>query len=377
MSEAPPVEKPVASAPLQPSPPPSPPPPAPPSNRRSLLFALAGLLVLAIVALYFIVPALYAQETDDAYVDAHVVSIIPKVPAYVQKLYVDDNSAVKAGQLLVELDPRDYAVALAQAEANLANAQSKLQEARDQIPVADASIAQQRAELEVAQANAKLAQANLGRLVSVSDIRAVSSERVDEGRAAEQSTRATVLAAQVRIEAAEAAAKLTRTQAVTAEAALAQARSALAQAQLNVSYTKIYAKEAGSVARKSVEPGNFVQPGQLLLSIVPERLYVIANYKETQLTEVRPGQPVSVRVDAFPDLKLRAHVESIQRGTGSRFALLPPENATGNFVKVVQRVPVKIVFDNPQDALRWIAPGMSVETRIFVREPPAWLGFLN
>lgn len=355
----------------------APPANAPHPNRRAWLYALLGLLVIAIVALYFLVPGLYAQETDDAYVDAHVVSIIPKVPAYVQKLYVDDNSAVSPGQLLIELDPRDYAVALAQAEANLANAQSKLQEARDQIPVADARVAQQRAELDVAQANARLAQTSLARLQSVSDIRAVSSERVDEGTAAAHSTRATAAAAQVRIQAAAAEAKLTRTQATTAEAAVDQARTALALAQLNLSYTKIYATEAGTVARKSVEPGNFVQPGQLLLSVVPERLYVIANYKETQLTHVRPGQSVSIRVDAFPDLKLRAHVDSIQRGTGSRFALLPPENATGNFVKVVQRVPVKIAFDAPADTLRWIAPGMSVETRIFIREPPRWLAFLD
>jgi membrane fusion protein, multidrug efflux system len=379
MSEAPPVEKPNdARAGAAPPPPANTPPPgATKPNRHPLLFAGLGLLVLAAIALYFFLPGLYEQETDDAYVDAHVVSIIPKVPAYVQKLYVDDNSPVTAGQLLIELDPRDYEVALEQAQANLANAQSKLQEARDEIPVADARVAQERAELDVAQANSKLAQSNLRRLQSVSDVRAVSSERVDEGTAAAQGTQATTVAAQVRIAAAVASAKLARTQALTAEAAVAQARAALAQAQLNLSYTKIYATETGSVARKSVETGNYVQPGQLLLSVVPERLYVIANYKETQLTHVRPGQSVSIRVDAFPDLKLRAHVESIQRGTGSRFALLPPENATGNFVKVVQRVPVKIVFDDSADVLRWISPGMSVETRIFTHEPPRWLGLLN
>jgi membrane fusion protein (multidrug efflux system) len=378
MSEAPPVEKPKETRAGAAPPPANAPAPGPAGpNRRALLFGGVGLLVLAVVALYFFLPGLYEQETDDAYVDAHVVSIIPKVPAYVQKLYVDDNSPVTAGQLLIELDPRDYAVALEQAQANLANAQSKLQEARDDIPVADARVAQERAELDVAQANSKLAQSNLRRLQSVSDIRAVSSERVDEGAAAAQGTQATAVAAQVRIAAAEASAKLARTQALTAEAAVAQARAALAEAQLNLSYTKIYATETGSVARKSVETGNYVQPGQLLLSVVPERLYVIANYKETQLTHVRPGQAVSIRVDAFPGLKLRAHVESIQRGTGSRFALLPPENATGNFVKVVQRVPVKIVFDDSADALRWISPGMSVETQIFTREPPRWLGLLN
>ena len=135
--------------------------------------------------------------------------------------------------------------------------------------------------------------------------------------------------------------------------------------------------ESGSVANKSVEQANFVQPGQMLLSIVPDETYVIANYKETQLTHVEPGQSVRIFVDAFPDLRLHGHVDSIQRGTGSRFALLPPENATGNFVKVVQRVPVKIVFDDPAETLSGISPGMSVETEIFVARRPAWLSFLN
>lgn len=378
MSEAPPVQKaPENRAPAAPLPPVAPTIETPRTNRRSLIFGLLCLAVLTIVTVYFVAPGLYEEETNDAYVEAHVVSIIPKVPAYVQTLHVDDNSKVEAGQLLIELDPRDYAVQLSQAQANLANAEGKLQEARDQIPVADAETSARRAELGVAQANAKLAEDKLVRLESVSDVRAVSSDRVDEGKAAAASTRATVTAARVRIEAAQAQAKLARSQAATAETAVVQARAILAQATLNLSYTKIYATEAGSVARKSVEPGNFVQPGQLLLSVVPHQLYVMANYKETQLTQVRPGQPVTIHVDAFPDLRLRGHVESIQRGTGSQFALLPPENATGNFVKVVQRIPVKIEFDNPGEALRWVSPGMSVETRIFIRELPGWPDCLN
>lgn len=379
MSEAPPVEKPPAGHAAPAGPPPAPPSAPPPSkaNRRPLIFGVLGLIVLLLIALYFILPGVYAKETDDAYVDAHVMSVISKLPAYAQTLHVDDNSKVTAGELLVELDPRDYVVQLAQAQANLADATDKLQDARNQIPIADAEIARQRAQLDVANANAKLAQINLGRLQSVSDVRAVSSQRVDEGTAAAAATRATVVSAQVAIQAAEAQATLTRSQAKTAEAAVAQALATVDQAKLNLSYTKIYATESGSVASKSVEAGNYVQPGQLLLSVVPDKLYIIANYKETQLTLVRPGQAVSIRVDAFPQLRLRGHVDSIQRGTGSRFALLPPENATGNFVKVVQRVPVKIVFDDSDEALRYIAPGMSVETRVFIREQPAWLDFLN
>jgi membrane fusion protein, multidrug efflux system len=162
-----------------------------------------------------------------------------------------------------------------------------------------------------------------------------------------------------------------------AKAAIERQEAALKQAQLNLGYTKIRVSEAGSVANKTVEVGNYVQPGQVLFSIVPDTLYITANFKETQLTDVRPGQRVTIRVDAFPGLRLEGRVDSLQRGTGSQFALLPPENATGNFVKVVQRVPVKITFDDPGKAIRWISPGMSVEAKIYTADPPRWLTFLN
>jgi membrane fusion protein, multidrug efflux system len=341
--------------------------------RSPRLYGILLILLFLGIAAWFLVPGLYEEETDDAYVDAHVESIIPKVPAYVQALHVDDNSKVAAGQLLVELDPRDYAVQVEVAKANVAAAESKLQEANDHVTLADAGIRQAHAEFQAAQANTVLARSDLARVKSVSDDRAVSAERIDQSQAAADGTRAIETAAQVKVASAEAQARLSRSQLATAKASLDQARAALSQAELNLSYTKIYATESGSVASKSVEVGNFVQPGQTLLSVVPETLYVIANYKETQLNRIRPGQPVAVYVDSVAGLRLDGHVDSIQRGTGSRFALLPPENATGNFVKVVQRVPVKIVFDHPQEALRWISPGMSVETEVYVRKP-AWSG---
>lgn len=214
MSETPSVDKaPPVGAPAAPVAAAAPPPVAPPrTNRRPLVFALLGLAALLVIALYFLVPGFYEKGTDDAYVEAHIISVIAKVPAYAQVVYVDDNNKVAAGQLLVQLDPRDYAVLVSQAQANLTNAQGKLEDARNQIPIADADIARQRAELDIAQANAKLADVNLGRLQSVSDVRAVSSERVDEGKAAAASMRASVVAAQVRIQAAQAQATLARSQ---------------------------------------------------------------------------------------------------------------------------------------------------------------------
>jgi membrane fusion protein, multidrug efflux system len=322
------------------------------------------LLALILGAAFFLLSDRFWVTTDDAYVTAHLTTVTAKVPAYVRSLHVDDNTKVEAGDLLVELDPRDYVVALELARADLATAQDKLHEAGDRVTISDSDVLQARAELEVAQANAVLAATNLKRLHAVSDARAVSSERVDTGQAAADATHAQVAAAQTRVRSAMAAATLARSEVATATASVAQARAKFDQAQLNLSYTRISAVLSGTVASKSVEEGNYVQPGQMLLSIVPWTVYIIANFKETQLAHVRSGQPVSISVDAFPNVRLKGHVESLQRGTGSVFALLPPENATGNFVKVVQRVPVKILFDEPREALRWISPGMSVEARV-------------
>jgi membrane fusion protein, multidrug efflux system len=331
-----------------------------------MVVGAVAVAAFVVVGGYFLISGWGSESTDDAYVTAHLTTVTAKVPAYVQTLHIDDNSAVKVGELLVELDPRDYAVEVEIARANLEAAAGRRKEADDRVGIADADAAQAQAELTVARANATLADANLKRLRSVSDARAISSERLDTGVAAADATRASLTAAQTRVRSASAAADLARSQVRTATAALAQAQAALDQAQLNLSYTKITAVQSGTIANKLVEEGNYVQPGQTLFSIVPLAPYVVANFKETQLEGVRPGQPAQVRVDAYPRLKLKGHVDSLQWGTGSVFALLPPENATGNFVKVVQRVPVKIVFDDPGEAAKWISPGMSVEAEVTV-----------
>jgi membrane fusion protein, multidrug efflux system len=342
----------------------SPPASRPPASKLGILIGTGALITLVAVAAYFVIPGWYSESTDDAYVTAHLTTVTAKVPAYVRALHVDDNARIEAGQLLVELDPRDYAVAVDLTHANLAAAEDKRKEAENRVGIADADVAQARAELEVARANAVLATANLKRLRAVSDARAVSSERIDTGQASADATRAQVTAAQTKVRSTLASAALARTEVTTATASVAQAQAELDQALLNLSYTKIVAVEGGTIASKTVEEGNYVQPGQMLLSIVPWTVYVIANFKETQLARIRPGQPATVHVDAFPALRLKGHVDSLQRGTGSVFALLPPENATGNFVKVVQRVPVKILLDDPREALRWISPGMSVEAEV-------------
>jgi membrane fusion protein (multidrug efflux system) len=352
-------------------PPATPPPPTPPQRRGvwPLLFGAGAAFIILVLAAIFLIPAFWEESTDDAYVEAHVVSIVAKVPAYVIALHVDDNSAVRAGAAMLDLDPRDYINAAALAHADLAAATGKLTQAQVQVRVADAAVRQSEAELQVAQANDKLAADNLRRVLSVSDIRAVSSERVDEQRTQAASARATLAANDVRVASARAQSDLARAEVTTANAAVAQAQARLDEALLDLSYTHIVAPEDGTVANKSVQLGNYVEPGQLLLSLVPPRRFVVANYRD-------PGQRVSITIDAFPGRTFRGHVDSLQPGTGARFALLPPQNATGNFVKIAQRVPVKIVFDGDDPALNGIVPGLSCETKVFTGERPSWLGFL-
>jgi membrane fusion protein (multidrug efflux system) len=248
------------------------------------------------------------EETDDAFIDAHVAPMSSKVSGYVIAVPVDDNQPVKKGDLLVELDAADYQVAAARARAELAAAEAQARQARQDA----ARYAQLLAREQVSQQTAD---------------KAASDAAVDAAKAD-------------------------------------TARQRLAEAELQLSYTRITAPQDGRVARRSVEVQSYVQPGQPLMAVVPDQVYVTANFKETQLTRMRPGQPAEIRVDAFPGHRFKGHVDSVQPGTGARFSLLPPENATGNFVKVVQRVPVKIVFDEPTTNL---APGMSVVPSVKVR----------
>jgi membrane fusion protein, multidrug efflux system len=344
--------------------------------RRSLVIA-AILIGVAAVGLYFYLPGLWQVSTDDAYVNAHVVSIVPKVAAYVAKLHVDDNSKVTRDALLLELDPRDFEVAVDIAKADLRIAQANTANIEAQIHEQQAVVVESQSAVDGDQATLDFAQQQLDRYKSLATSGSGTVERLQQAESDVGQHRATVQHDLAARDAARAHQAVLETQLVQARAATERQQAALAQAQLNLSYTSIRSPDAGSVANKAVEAGNYVQPGQVLLSVVPDALYISANFKETQLTDVRPGQHVAIRIDAFPGLRLQGTVDSIQRGTGAQFALLPPENATGNFVKVVQRVPVKINFDNPGEALRWISPGMSVEAKIYTAEPPRLLSFLD
>jgi membrane fusion protein (multidrug efflux system) len=343
-----------------------PPPPGGRHRKKIFIGVALGLVLLAagiFYYLYFLAPYV---STDDAFIDGYVTMISSRVPGQINRLLVSDNQEVKEGDVLVEIDPRDYEARLSQARADLAATHSQLDQSRAQVKVSEAKVAQAQAAVAAAEAENQRAADDLKRYESV-ESRAVSQSSFDLAQAQAHAAAANLEAARSQVKAAESEVTLSEAGGETATAGVQQAEAKLQQAELNLSYTKITAPRGGRVTARTVQQGNYVQPGQMLLTLVPKEVWVVANFKETELTWLRPGQPVALRVDAYPDRKVKGRVDSLQHGTGARFSLLPPENAVGNYVKVVQRVPVKIVFDEPLPDDLDIAPGMSVVPTIKIK----------
>ncbi|HXY38502.1 MAG TPA: HlyD family secretion protein [Vicinamibacteria bacterium] len=387
---------------------------APETGRsRGLLGRLRGggrtRVVLVAVAVVLLVGVLVwwhyhgRETTDDAQVDGHISPIAARVGGTVTAVLVDDNQRVEKGALLVRIDPRDYQVALARAEADLAENEASSRAAQTTVPLTSTTAAAQEtgagsdvagAEARLAAAQAQLREAQAREHLTATDVerfkpllakQEISQQQfdaavtgADAARAAREAAAAAVEAAQKAVGAARARlqqASTTREQvaisnarAASAAAKAEMARAAVEQAKLNLAYTEVRAPLTGVVSRRTVEVGQVVQPGQPLLALVGlEDVWVTANFKESQLDWIRPGQPAEVSVDAFGGRSFRGHVDSISAATGARFSLLPPENATGNYVKVVQRVPVKIVLEPGQDPGHSLRPGMSAEPTVFVR----------
>jgi membrane fusion protein (multidrug efflux system) len=287
-------------------------------------------------------------STDDAYVDGRVYTITPRVPGYVVEVLVEDNQRVKAGDPLVKLDPVEYEVALAEARASLASLQE------------DATAAEQA--LALAQAEHSQASLDLKRAANLLETKAVSQSSVDEAQTKAATKAALVRSAQAKLDAIRRRSKGADTPDAMLDTLLEANRAKLKQATLNLEYTTIVSPGDGFVTKKSVEPGLMVSRGQPLLRVVPlsgADIWVTANFKETELTDVAAGQPVTMEVDTYPGVLVKGTVDSIQSGTGAVFSLFPPENASGNFVKVVQRVPVKITID-PGQNIPQLRVGMSV-----------------
>jgi membrane fusion protein (multidrug efflux system) len=366
-------------------------------------WVLLALLIIIVVAAYAVWSYYASREsTDDAQIDAHIVPISARVGGTVEKVNVDDNQYVEAGAVLVQLDPTDYQVALDRARAELQDAMATLQAARTGVPLthtttsstlsnaqaslraAQEEVSASEARLREAQAEYKLASDDVKRfalLIKKDEIpqqrydAAVTAEQqaaasVDAARAAVANAQSHVAQAQAMVQGAETAPQqvaITRAKAGSAEANVARLKAALQQAELNLQYTAIRAPVTGVVSKKTVEPGEVIQAGQPVLAVVNlEDVWVTANFKETQLKNMRPGQPAKIEVDAYGHT-YNGHVDSIGGATGARFSLLPPENATGNYVKVVQRVPVKIVFEKGQDPHHLLRPGMSVVPTVLTK----------
>ncbi len=334
-----------------------------PLYKRPLVVALglAILLGLIVAAIVFWRQSKQHESTDDAFIDGHASAVASQAAGRVLKLHVVDNQTVKAGDLLVEIDSRDADANLAQSRARLADAEGQLATARAQVVVRRASIGEAAAQTRQAQAELAKAEQDLARFRGV-DPAAIARQQTDAASTTVQSARARLDAARSSERSALAQVAAAETQVRTAEAGVEASRATIQSAEVQVSYARVVAPIDGHVTRRTIEVGNVVSAGQPLMSIVSDQLWVTANYKETQLARMSTGLAVDIVVDAFPDAHFRGHVDSVQRGTGSYFSMLPAENATGNYVKVVQRVPVKIVFDELDKMRRYpIGLGMSVK----------------
>lgn len=330
------------------------------------LAAVAALAVALAASIYYFQYVAPFESTDDAFIEGHVVPMASQVSGRVAELLVQDNQEVNQGDLLLQIDPRDYEAKLAQAQADLTAAHGQWEQAKAQLAAALATAQEARAGLAAVEAQANYAKTNLARLTTIG-VSGVSQDQIDAAQTQVRATSADVLVARSKITAADAQATLAQASIATAEGNTAQCEAEVRQAELNLSYTRVIAPETGRVTRRVVEQGSYIQPGQSLMAIVPHQVWVVANFKETQLTHMRPGQPVSVEVDAYPQFKFKGHVDSIQNGAGARFSLFPPENATGNYIKVVQRVPVKIVLDEMPESGLALGPGMSVDPKVRVK----------
>jgi membrane fusion protein (multidrug efflux system) len=355
------------------------------NNRRKkvIVFILCPILIfVGAVTLYF-----YREykgthiSTDDAFIDGRVHPIASKVSGTVKVLYVRDNQFVKKGDPLLELDPMDYDVRVQEAQAGLEAERAKLSEIRDKVDTTqkqligiNASLEEARANLELQEATLRQAGVDFRRTDVLLRKEVVARESYDKAKTSYDVAMAQVKAARERIKQLEASLetqkaviKQTETSLVPQHAQIQQKEATLKGAALSKSYTKLYSSSDGYIAKKTVENGNQIQSGQFLMAVVPlNDIWITANYKETQLERVKPGQRVKVEIDTYPGKVFYGKVESVQAGTGSVFSLFPPENATGNYVKIVQRIPVKIILDQNTDPSHILRIGMSVVSTILV-----------
>jgi membrane fusion protein (multidrug efflux system) len=351
----------------------------PRSNLSSALRRFAIPLIVVIAALSFVaiatlrwdnwVAGAAVQTTNDAYVRAETTRLSTRVAGEVKQVAIQDYQRVKAGDLLVQIDPADYEAQMAQAEAGVAGAQAALDNLANQVELQYATIAQAEAQRASAEAHQVEAQQERDRQKTLTQTEAGTRQKLEQAVADLAKAEADVHAARALIAAQQHQLEVLAGTKKQRTADLLGAQATLTAAKLRLGYTKIVAPFDGVVGERGVQPGDYVNIGSNLVNIVPlPDVYLIANYKETQLTRVKPGQAVEITIDSFPDETLHGRVERISPASGSQFALLPPDNATGNFTKVVQRIPIRITLDKGQPLVDRLLPGMSAVTRIHVED---------
>ena len=334
-------------------------------KRAALAVALSlGVAAAADFGYGYLTTGQYLETTDDAYVQADSTIISPKVSGYIAEVLVGDNEKVEAGQLLARIDDRDFKTALDQARADVAASEAAVRNLDAQIELQQPIIRQQAAEVDAAEANLKFAQQERSRYDDLMKSGSGTVQRAQQTDAALREKTAQLQQGKSGLDAANRKVEVLATDRAKAVAQRDHARAVEQQMALNLSYTRITAPVEGTVGARSLRVGQFVQAGTQLMAVVPlDAVYVVANFKETQLTHVRNGQPVEIRIDSFDSTRLKGHVDSLSPASGLEFALLPPDNATGNFTKIVQRVPVKIVLDD-QSLKGLLRPGMSAEPTV-------------
>ena len=342
----------------------------PPARRRTgrgLLVGATAVVLIAATAYYghnYWTVGRFEIATDDAYVKADNTTVAPKVSGYIAEVLVSDNAVVKAGQPLARIDDRDFRAALDQTKADVAAAEATLNAKQASLDIQQSTIAAARATVEVDKANETFAEQNNKRYANLATNGYAPVQTAQQAASAIAAAQATITRDTAALDAAVKQVELLNAELAQARATLAHDQAVQHQAELNLSYATITAPVDGTIGNRTLRIGQYVQAGTQLMSVVPtSALYVIANYKETQLTDVRAGQPVDIEVDTFPGRTYHGHVDSLAPASGQEFALLPPDNATGNFTKVVQRIPVKIVLD-AEAANGDLRPGMSVQPSI-------------
>jgi membrane fusion protein, multidrug efflux system len=339
-------------------------------HKSTVLIGALALTVLVAGGLLYWDYTRHFQSTDDAFIAARQYAVAPKVSGYIKTVPVTDNQHVSVGDVIATIDPRDYNIALDQARAQVSSAEASVKNLDSQLEVQQSQIDASKAQVDQAEAGLTFANQQATRYQDLAKTGSGTVQNEQQYTSQQQQAKASLASAQANYKVAQRTLDSLKAQRESAIASLAQAQAQRDQAQLNLSYTTVTAAQAGRVTNLTAAVGQFSQAGAALTMFVPDEIWINANYKETQLDAMRPGQPVTLRIDAYPGRAIDGHVDSVQSGSGTAFSLLPAENATGNYVKIVQRVPVKIVMDNvPREVA--LGPGMSVVPTVRVNAKPS------